>query len=37
MERISVLLADDYPVVRQGLRALLELLDDGGLGFSLAS
>jgi DNA-binding NarL/FixJ family response regulator len=28
MERISVLLADDHPVVRQGLRTLLELQDD---------
>lgn len=27
-ERISVLLADDHPVVRQGLRTFLELQDD---------
>ncbi len=28
MERISVLIADDHPVVRQGLRTFLELQDD---------
>jgi NarL family two-component system response regulator LiaR len=28
MERISVLLADDHPVVRQGLRTFLELQPD---------
>jgi two-component system, NarL family, response regulator LiaR len=28
MERITVLIADDHPVVRQGLRTFLELLDD---------
>jgi NarL family two-component system response regulator LiaR len=27
-ERISVLIADDHPVVRQGLRTFLELQDD---------
>lgn len=28
MERIAVLIADDHPVVRQGLRTFLELQDD---------
>lgn len=28
MERISVLVADDHPVVRQGLRTFLELQED---------
>lgn len=28
MDRISVLIADDHPVVRQGLRTFLELQDD---------
>ncbi len=28
MERISVLIADDHPVVRQGLRTFLELQED---------
>lgn len=28
MEKISVLIADDHPVVRQGLRTFLELLPD---------
>ena len=28
MERIGVLIVDDHPVVRQGLRTLLELRDD---------
>lgn len=28
MERIGVLIADDHPVVRQGLRTFLELLED---------
>ena len=28
MKRITVLLADDHPVVREGLRALLEREDD---------
>jgi DNA-binding NarL/FixJ family response regulator len=28
MKRISVLLADDHPILREGLRALLEAQDD---------
>jgi CheY-like chemotaxis protein len=28
VERITVLIADDHPVVRQGLRTFLELQDD---------
>ena len=28
MERISVLIADDHPVVRQGLRTFLDLQED---------
>jgi YesN/AraC family two-component response regulator len=27
-QKISVLIVDDHPIVRQGLRTLLELQDD---------